>query len=567
MGHAVEPSHGYGRGVTTTGGDAVAEALEVLGVRHVFGIVSVHNLPMFDAVARRGATTIVPCRHEQGAVHAADGYARATGELAVAITSTGPGAANAMSALYEAAFASSPVLMLTGQIETQYYGKGKGFLHEAERQVEMLRSVVLHAASVRRADRIGAEVCDGARRAVSGRPGPVAVEIPIDLQYADLSPDAVPGDTASAARPAAPVLPRPGDLDRAAEIVGSGNRMVFWAGGGVVRGRAADELRVFAESVNAPVVTSLSGRGAIAEDHPLAAGAFTAHPAVAAAMAEADVVVAVGTRFQAGDTRNWSLPIGGRLVHIDVDPGVIGRNYPADAAVVADARSALAALTERAGNRAQDQAFTDALLKAAQEAREAAREIIGPDHAAVMDAIRELVPRDANIVRDATVPAYLWADRLLPVYEPGTSIRPSSAAIGPGLPLAIGAAIGTGRPTVVIHGDGGIMLTIGELATAVQEETPLVVLVFNDGGYGVLRSIQARQFSGRQVAVDLATPDFAGLAQSVGMTAERVSGVSAFREAFERAVASHRPTLLDVDMASLAPMARFGPPPRSEGGR
>ena len=178
-----------------------------------------------------------------------------------------------------------------------------------------------------------------------------------------------------------------------------------------------------------------------------------------------------------------------------------------------------------------------------------------------MDDIRACLPRDGIVVRDATVPAYLWADRLLPVLAARTSIRPASAAIGPGLPLAVGAAIGSGRHAVVIQGDGGLMLSLGELATAVQLGVPVVVCVFNDKGYGVIRAIQARTFEGRTTGVDLATPDFAGLARAMGMAAERVEGADAFRPAFERALESGGPALLDIDMTTLAPL-RFGSPSR-----
>jgi acetolactate synthase-1/2/3 large subunit len=165
-----------------TGGDLVAAALEALGVEHVFGIVSVHNLPIYDAIRRRGLIKAINSRHEQGAVHAADGYARSTGQLGVAITSTGPGAANAVPGLYEAAFSSSPVLMITGQVETRFYGKGRGVLHEAERQLPMLRSVTRRTESVARAQDIPGAIMIAAADALTGRPQPVAVEIPIDLQ-------------------------------------------------------------------------------------------------------------------------------------------------------------------------------------------------------------------------------------------------------------------------------------------------------------------------------------------------------------------------------------------------
>jgi acetolactate synthase-1/2/3 large subunit len=162
------------------------------------------------------------------------------------------------------------------------------------------------------------------------------------------------------------------------------------------------------------------------------------------------------------------------------------------------------------------------------------------------------------LVRDATVPAYLWADRLLPVLQARTSVRPASAAIGPGLPLALGAAAGSGRPTVLIAGDGGFMLHVGELVTAVQHDLPVVICLFNDKGYGVLRNIEARQFDGRNFGVDLATPDFPALAQSMGVQASRAASPAEFEQRFREAIAAGRPALIDIDLNALTPL-RFPP--------
>ncbi len=535
-----------------TGGEAVYESLRALGVEHIFGIVSVHNIPIYDAILRGGGITPISVRHEQGAVHAADGYARATGRLGVAITSTGPGAANAMPGLFEAGFASSRVLMITGQIESGFYGKGKGFLHEAERQVDMLRAVCRRVESVRRTEEIGETVVRVARDVSTGRPQPGAVEIPIDLQYAAADVDIPHVESWPRVRP------QEGAIAAAATALREAERPVIWAGGGVITAGAAAELRRLAEVLNAPVFTSVNGRGAIPEDHPLAMGPLTADPRLEEVLTEADVVFAVGTRFQGQATRNWTLKLPGTLVHLDADPAVIGRSYPAAVPVVGDARLGLAGILRGMDGARAKPEFAERARQARDAARAAIRADIGPDYAAIMDVMRELLPRDAVIVRDATVPAYLWGNRLLPIYEPRTSIHPTSAAIGPGLPLAIGAAVGSGRKTALIQGDGGFMLSIGELATAVQHKVPVIVCVFNDRGYGVLRTIQARMFEGRQTGVDLATPDFAMVARGMGMQGETVKGVEQFREAFARAVAADGPVLLDIDMTVLKPMVGLG---------
>jgi acetolactate synthase-1/2/3 large subunit len=538
-----------------TGGEAVATALETLGVRHVFGIVSVHNLPIYDAIARRGTITPIGVRHEQAAAHAADGYARATGELGVVIASTGPGTTNTMTGLFEASFASSPVLLITGQIDSSYLGKAKGFLHEAEHQRLMLSSLCRRVETVRRTEDIGRTIITVAEDIRAGRPQPSAVEIPIDQQYrrAEVVVPGLRTDTA--------YVPDADALAKVADALSTATRPVLWAGGGVVSADAGPALVALAERLGAPVVTTVEGRGSIPEDHPLCLGALTTSPPVEDIVSSADVVLAVGTRFQGHSTRNWSLSFGGTLAHLDADPTVIGRNYPAALPVVGDARIGLELLLGAISRVSTDPGHAEKAQSAAATARKDARAQLGEDHTQIMDAIRRHTPRDSVIARDATVPAYVWGDRLLPILQSRTSIRPASAAIGPGLPLALGAAVGTGRPAVLIAGDGGFMLHVGELATLVQHDVPVVICLFNDRGYGVLRGIQARQFDGRTTGVDLATPDFPALAMSMGLQAARVSGVEEFEPRFREAIASGRPALLDIDLLALSPLRLPGPRP------
>jgi acetolactate synthase-1/2/3 large subunit len=538
-----------------TGGEAVAAALETLGVRHVFGIVSVHNLPIYDAIARRGIITPVGVRHEQAAAHAADGYARATGELGVVIASTGPGTTNTMTGLFEAGFASSPVLLVTGQIETGYLGKAKGFLHEAEQQRLMLSSLCRRVETVRRTEDIGRAVIAVAEDIRAGRPQPGAVEIPIDQQYRRAEV-VIPSPRTESA-----FLPGADAVSKVADALAAATRPVLWAGGGVVSAGAGPALVALAERLSAPVVTTIEGRGSIPEDHPLCLGALTTSPPVEDIVSGADLVLAVGTRFQGSSTRNWRLSFGGTLAHLDADPAVIGRNYPTALPVVGDARVGLELLLGAVGRVSTDPGHAEKAQSAAAAARKDARARIGEDHGRIMDAIRRHAPRESVIVRDATVPAYLWGDRLLPILEPRTSVRSASAAIGPGLPLALGAAAGSGRPAVLIAGDGGFMLHVGELATAVQHDLPVVICLFNDRGYGVLRDIEARQFDGRNFGVELATPDFPALAASMGVRAARVADPAEFESAFREAIESSRPALIDIDLLALSPLHLYGPRP------
>lgn len=533
-----------------TGGEAVNETLVAAGVDHVFGIVSVHNIPIYDAILRAGKIKTIDVRHEQGALHAADGYARATGKLGVAITSTGPGATNAMTGLFEAGFASSRVLMITGQTETRHYGKGKGVLHEAENQLPMLRQVTRATASPRRTRDIAAALARVIADITTGRPQPGAIEIPVDLQY-DSAEIEVPGNILGA-----PVGVADEAITAAATKIADAGRRVIIAGGGVIRAGASAEIVKLAEALDAPVFTSTNGRGAIPEDHPLAAGTFLMQ--CRDAIAGADLVIAVGTRFQGGATGNYSLSLPGELIHIDADPHMVDLNYRADVAVIGDARLALAGILDGLNARPGDPAFRAGVQAAVAAARVAVRERMGRDFECIMETMRESLPPQAHIVRDATVPSYVWGNTLIPILKPQTSHHTTSAAIGPGLPLALGAALGTGQKAVVIQGDGGFMLNMSELATAVQYQVPVIVCLFNDGGYGVLRRIQAMRFDGRNTGVNLATPDFARVAEAIGLKGISVSGTAEFKAAFAEAIAADGPVLLDIDMSSLAPMRMFG---------
>ena len=576
-----------------TGGEVVHRTLVDAGVEHVFGVVSVHNLPIYDAINRGGKITAVAVRHEQAAVHAADGYARATGKLGVALTSTGPGAANAVAGLYEAGFASSPVLMITGQIDTPYLGKGRGFLHEAENQAAMLGAVSRRVESVHLGRQIAPALAAVIDDIQTGRPQPGCVEIPIDLQFATVAeedPAAGTGESWRAGLRAAPapLQPEAAAVREAATLLAGAQRPLVIAGGGVLRsggagrsGGAAAELRALAERLQAPVLLSANGRGALPDDHPLCLGALVYHPEIRALREAADVVLAVGTRMQVGpEARNYA-PLSGKLIHVDADAGVIGRVHPPAVALVADAAAGLAALTaelagdatghagqavehqpargarqERAAERAE---WTARAAAARRTVQERLRALIGPDHAAIMDLLRDGASRDAIMVRDSTVPAYLWANQLLPILVPRTSMHPTSGAIGPGLPLALGAAIATGRRTVLIAGDGGFMLHVGELAAAVQYRLPITICLFNDRGYGILRRVQAARFAGRTFAVDLETPDFPALARSMGAAAHAVASVEQFAAAYTAALDSDGPVLLDIDLNALHPMGEYPP--------
>ncbi len=528
------------------GADAVVRAIKKLGTDHVFGIISIHNMPIFDAINRDGKIRIINCRHEMAATHAADGYARATGKIGVAIASTGPGTTNTVTGLYEAHYASSPVLLITGQAETSFYGKAQGYVHEAEQQLPMLETVTRRTESISAADEIEAAILEVAAEISNGRPSSGAIEIPIDLQYAKVTPSDQELRVIETELPA---------IDAAIELIEATQRRIIIAGGGVISSDAVNDLVTLAENLGAPLFTTHNGRGAIPEDHPLCVGNLYQAKSMHSAMIQADLTIAIGTRFQVGVGGSGAkLRPAGKLLHIDIDADMINRVHPADLSLIGDARSLLQAITHAKNYETGDSGFTTQVLDAADGLKQHLRSRLGPDYEGIMTTIRQSLPRDGQIVRDTTVPAYNFANQLLQIYAPRTFMGPTSAAIGPGLPLAIGAAAGTGKKTLVIHGDGGFMLHATELATATQYQLPLIVCVFNDSGYGVLRGLQSQEFNGRYGDTDLGFIDFVALAQSMGMKGATITSLVEFNEAFAQAMNHEGPYLINIDMRELTPM-------------
>ena len=530
-----------------TGGQAVAETLALLGVSKVFGIVSVHNLPIYDAISLHPDIQVINVRHEQAAAHAADAYSRVTGELGVILTSTGPGALNAVAGIYEAAFVSSKLLMVTGQIESRFRGKGKGFLHEYEKQPELLSNLCRTVSSVRYAEDISRDMAAVADDIQRGRPQPGAIEIPIDLQYQSADIDLFASRTISR------LVPDKALLNQALALLENAQRPLIWAGGGVNISGASGELTDLAERMGAPVVTTIEGRGAISEAHDLSLGFRTDRRSAAEIFEEADVVLAIGTRFQNYATRVWTLQMPENLIHIDVDPGVIGRNYPAAVPIVADAKMALQELLQGLGKTAVDEQFLERCRKIKEADEEAIKEEIGPDHSEIVSVIRRLLPEECPVVRDSTVPIYTWGFRLLKILRSRTSLRPAAVAIGPGLPLAMGAAIGSMSHALLVQGDGGLQLSIGELSACAEHQIPVIALVFNDSGYNVLRIIQENVL-GHKHGTELSKINFVTVAQGMGVEAERVEGIEQFEPALARALARSGPSVIEIDMDFLSPI-------------
>ena len=532
-----------------SGADLIADALAQLEVEHVFGIVSIHNMPIMDAINRLGKTKIIDVRHEQAGTHAADGYARATGKLGVMIASTGPGTSNTVTGLYEAQYGSSRVMVITGQAETAFYGKGLAYVHEAEKQVPMLASVCRRVESPRHITQLGTAFTAVVNDMFTGRGAPGALEIPIDLQYAETEPVQVE-------LPKGPTF-EPDDkaIDAAVDRIQQSSRRLIVAGGGVIASGAESAVQELAKRLDCPVVTTVDGRGTLPEDHPQSVGNYYNSAGIYNAIQGADLTIAIGTKFAVGvDGQFQAQTPPGELLQIDIDGNMIGRTHTAHVRVQSDAKLAVDRILSDLGEVSQnDSQFNNVVYEARDGVRKAMRDRLGSDWPQVMDAIRAKLPRDGVFVRDQTISAYNWGNQQFPILEPRTSINPTSGAIGPGFPMSVGAAIATDRKTVVIHGDGGFMFHATELATCAQYQVPLIVCVFNDSGYGVLRWLQENRF-GRINETDLGKVAFAQMAQSMGVPAQRVKSVAEFEAAFDTAMEVTGPYLIDVDMEHFAPM-------------
>lgn len=542
-----------------TVGDLVAGFLERCGVTAAFGVISIHNMPILDAFGRRNRIRFVPARGEAGAVNMADAYARVSAGLGVAVTSTGTGAGNAAGALVEALTAGSPVLHLTGQIDSPYLDRGRAVIHEAPAQLDMLRAVSKSAFRIASAATALDVLEEAARVALTPPMGPVSIEIPIDVQKA---PAHLPAELRAPAVPAAPA-PDAAALDRIAEYLAQARRPLLWLGGGARHAGAAVRRLV---ELGIGMVTSVNGRGVLPEDHPLTLGAFNMAPAIEAFYRRCDAMVIVGSRLRGNETRNFTLHLPRPLMQIDADPKAENRAYPTEVFACGDAAAGLAGLADRLAGRAKiDPGFASDLAAARTAAVEALCDGLGP-YARLVADLQTAMPRDAIWVRDITISNSTWGNRLLRIFDPRAGVHPLGGGIGQAVPMAIGAALaGGGRKVVALSGDGGLALCLAELACAVQEQADITFLVMNDGGYGVIRNIQDAHYGGRHYYTDIFVPDLAELCRAMKLRHRRVWSLDEFPAAIGAAIAAPGPFMVEVDMTSIGPFkAKFAGPPAAK---
>ncbi|PIT03807.1 hypothetical protein TSA1_25815 [Bradyrhizobium nitroreducens] len=537
---------------TLTGGEAIVSGLVAHGVDTVFGLPGAQVYGLFDAF-HQAQLKVIGARHEQACGYMAFGYARSSGRPGVFSVVPGPGVLNASAALLTAFGCNEPVLCVTGQVPTQFLGKGRGHLHEMPDQLATLRTYVKWADRIEYPAKAPTVVARAFQEMMSGRRGPASVEMPWDIftQRADTAP-------AQVLEPLPAPQPDPDMIKQAAALIKNSKAPMIFVGSGAIE--AGEEILELAEMIDAPVVAFRSGRGIVSNAHELGltmAAAYKLWPST-------DLMIGIGTRLELPTMSRWPyLPPGLKSIRIDIDP-VEMRRFISDTAIVADAKSAtadLAAAVSRAGY--SKMAGRRATIRDASAAAQQEIQRIQPQMA-YLNILREVLPANAIVTDELSQFGFAsWYG--FPIYQPRTFITSGyQGTLGSGFPTALGAKVANpDKPVVAITGDGGFMFGVQELATAVQFNIGVVTLVFNNNAYGNVRRDQRERFDGRVVASDLVNPDFVKLAESFGVAAARVTAPDQFKAAMEKALAHGGPYLISVEVtrdSEVSPWAFIHPP-------
>ena len=542
--------------------DGILHALAEAGATTVFGIPSIHNIGLYEALRHAPEFRSVVCRHEAAATHMADGYARASGGPGVIVSSTGPGAGFTVSALQEAWGSCAPVLMVTTNVEAAKIGKGLGVLHELEEQTALFRTITKDVIVPERAEDLYAATRRAVDLAVSGRPGPVCLEVPTDLMAAQ--------DVRAPASPPSPTgepVPLPAGLDEAVALLRNAGQPLILAGTDAVRasvGRGeaddlADDVRALAEALCAPVVTNTAGKGVLPEDHPLAFGNAARKLVVETVVPGCDAALVIGSRLREVDAKRRGLALPERLIHVDWDDRWIGRNYPVAVPLVGDVRAIARALRTNlegepyTGPRQERTATWRRDLDAQHDRFAQALRDDGRDELAALEVIRGVLPRDGVLVIDNTQLGY-WAEYCYPSYRPGGLVgAKGSGLLGFGFPAAMGVKLACpDTPVVGVIGDGGFLYTAQELATCVRHGIGFPLVVVNDDAFGVIGYLQ-RSAYGTAHQERLTNPDFVQFAAAFGVPAQRVDSPAELGAALERTLASGKMHLIEYRLAIPEP--------------
>jgi thiamine pyrophosphate-dependent acetolactate synthase large subunit-like protein len=529
----------------TTVATAILQTLAGAGVQTAFGLPGVHNLGFWEAEGG-DVPEIVGTRHEQTTVYAADGMARAGGGLGVSLTTTGPGVANAAGAFGEAAVSGSPVLLVSSDTSTRIARPGvvRGGLHESSNQGAIFAGLAKEVHQPRTAAEAVDAVARGAEAAMQWPRGPVYVGVPTDIL-------GQPGEPLAIAQPQRPE-PADADLRAALKLIGAAGSIVLWVGGGAVQSEAADEVNRLAARLGAPVVATWAGRGVVAAGSPWLVDLPPHEPEVTNLIADADLMIAIGTGFDGPNTMNWALPLPDQLIAINADPVDVSKNYPPAVALVADARETVRALADAVAPREGDPSTVRELCDRVRARiggdaeTEAAWEFV-----AAID--RAVVRRDPVLVNDMAISGY-WVGGYARLARPRRMQYPVGwGTLGYALPAAVGAGALRDRPVLAICGDGGFMFAVGELAVVREHDLAVTVLLVDDGGYGMLRFDQTAAGKANR-GVDLMRPDFAMLARSFGIEC-RATDLSGLGDALDEALGAGVPRMVLLEQELYPPVS------------
>ncbi|MEM3673086.1 MAG: biosynthetic-type acetolactate synthase large subunit [Candidatus Bathyarchaeia archaeon] len=531
-----------------TGAEALIKALKEQGVEIIFGIPGGAALDIYNALCDSNIRHIL-MRHEQCAAHAADGYARALGRVGVCMATSGPGATNLVTGIAAAYMDSSPVVALTAQVPTTYIGRDA--FQEAD-ITGITNPITKHNFQVRTPSEIPSVVKKAFFIAHSGRPGPVLVDFPKNVQASSAKIDFSNDIKLPGYRPN--YEPHPLQVKKAVELLLQAERPMIVAGGGVIASNASAELISLAELLLAPVATTLMGKGCIPENHPLATGMMGMHGTVASnrLIQEADVILAVGVRFSdrtIGRIDEFGKDV--RIIHIDIDSAEIGKNVEAHVPIVADAKRALneiRKLLQENFKKKERSVWMAKLKELKEQLEEKANCTEGIKPPKLMVEIRKMLPENAIITTEVGQ-HQMWAALHLKIYKPRTFISSGGlGAMGFGFPAAIGAKVACPNvPVVDIAGDGSFIMNEQELATSVTEQIPVVVVILNNSMLGMVAQWQRLFYKRRYFAVNLGkVPDFVKLAEAYGAQGFHVQSIEEFSSAFKNALKSDVTTVIDV---------------------
>jgi 5-guanidino-2-oxopentanoate decarboxylase len=522
-----------------TCGEAVMKLLAAYEVDTVFGMAGTMTVPLYGGIPH-AAIRHVQCRNEQGASLMADGYARATGKPGVCTIIAGPGVTNAATGIAQAYCDSQPMLVLSGACATLSQGKGWGAIHELADQAAVTAGFTAFSAMVRYPEEVPELIARAYAVFRGSRPRPVHLSLPRDVL-----PEIVEENWKTRRAPSLP-MPDPAAIEEAADRLAQAKRPLILVGGGAIGSRMA--LTAIAERIGAPVLSTNAGKGILPESHSLSLGCSIVQEASQQALAEADVVLLVGSEVSAGDHFLSKLEIPGDIIRIDIDPTELTSMYAAAVPIQADARAAMLALStalasrKPAAQRPQGESRVRDIL-----ARNAAKMTdLEKQHARVWKILRSILPPDAIVMGDATQIVYTGSFAMPMDTERCWYYSGTYCALGVALPMAIGAKIGAPhRPVVAVAGDGGFMFTVNELATAVEERLALPVIVWNNDALNAIVEQMDRQQVPR-IGVEPKSPDFLRLAESLGCHAARATSAEHLAQSVQDALVADRPTLIEV---------------------